>query len=227
MRGNVRRGRSALDVKRLKPNKLRRLLQQQAILDVIVMPEHTAWRRLVSYQRLEEEKTDLFKLDNGAGDHLYALFTPKGAVLKGFDHTSSRSPYGAGARDRAEEIYQGLPEALRALLLRYGQGEAVTFCLWYLPDGTGWRQSDAIAFDRGEECDDGGERRLSGYIFSCADEWFHWASIYYELSEEAWDAALRLYETGEITRSMVADCNPERDYDAVIDECEYSGLFDL
>ena len=62
------------------------------------------------------------------------------------------------------------------------------------------------------------------YIFSGAEEWFEWASIYYELQEEAWDAAALLYETGEITRSMVMDLNPERDYDTIIDECEVSGL---
>ncbi len=65
---------------------------------------------------------------------------------------------------------------------------------------------------------------LLGYIFPSAEEWYNWASIYYELQEEAWDAAELLYETNEITRSMVMDLNPERDYDTIIDECEVNGL---
>ena len=35
-----------------------------------------------------------------------------------------------------------------------------------------------------------------------------------------------LYETGEITRSMVEDLNPDRDYDTVLDECIVSGLLE-
>ena len=44
--------------------------------------------------------------------------------------------------------------------------------------------------------------------------------------EEAWDAVAQLYETGEITRSMVEDLNPERDYDTILDECIVSGLLE-
>lgn len=69
-----------------------------------------------------------------------------------------------------------------------------------------------------------GQALLLSYIFANAEEWYQWASIYYELTEEAWDAAELLYETDEITRSMVNDLNPDRDYDTIIDECIVSGL---
>ena len=66
------------------------------------------------------------------------------------------------------------------------------------------------------------------HLASCinkAKDWYEWAAVYYELTEEAWDAVELLYETGELTRSMVVDLNAERDYDTIIDECTENGLF--
>ena len=76
----------------------------------------------------------------------------------------------------------------------------------------------------GEFLRHGGEKRLMSYIFPSADEWYEWAAIYYELQEEGWDAAARIYDSEELTRTMVEDLNPERDYDSIIDECEVNGL---
>ena len=69
------------------------LLKKQAILDIIVTPEQESWLRLVSYHYDESKQCDIFKINNGAGDHLYAVFSKDGAILKGFDHESCFSPY--------------------------------------------------------------------------------------------------------------------------------------
>ena len=103
----------------------------------------------------------------------------------------------------------------------------MTFCLWQEPDETQWHRSpDANTLHQEPSSDDGGQAFLLGYIFPSAEEWYRWAVIYYELQEEAWDAVAQLYETGEITRSMVEDLNPEREYDTILDECIVSGLLE-
>ena len=208
---------------------MKELLKKQAILDIIVTPEHDAWRRLVSYEYNRKTRCDRFRISNGSGDHLYVIFSPDGVIIKGFDHESCLSPYQNEEEQTLETIYTGVPEKLLALLDEETERNDVTFCIWQLPDETTWHQNNIelpdYCFDPDRiQPEDGGQAFLMSYIFSGAEEWFEWASIYYELQEEAWDAAALLYETGEITRSMVMDLNPERDYDTIIDECEVSGL---
>lgn len=210
---------------------IRNLLKKQAILDIIVTPEQESWRRLVSYHYDKTKQCDRFKLNNGTGDHLYAIFSRDGAVLKGFDHESCFSPYQSDDEHDdnhiAADIYAQVPATLLHLLEEDTEKEEVTCCLWQLANEPNWQKAALPPVPT--DCQvhtpqDGGEAYLLGYIFPSAEEWYEWASIYYELQEEAWDAAARLYETNEITRSMVLDLNPERDFDTVIDECEVKGL---
>ncbi len=208
---------------------MKELLKKQAILDIIVVPEHDEWRRLVSYEYDKTKQSDVFHINNGAGDHLFAIFSPKGAIIKGFDHESCLSPYQNEDEQTAETIYANVPPELLALLDDETEKEEVTFCIWQYPGETNWHKNDIVLPDfcwdeDRTQPEDGGQAFLMSFIFSNAEEWYEWASIYYELQEEAWDAAARLYETGEITRSMVMDLNPDRDYDTIIDECEVNGL---
>lgn len=205
------------------------LLRRQAILDIIVIPEQKAWLRLVTYHYDQDTRCHRFKIDNGAGDDLYAIFSPQGAILKGFAHESCLSPYQDGDTQIANAIYAGMPAALLQQLDEDTEKNDVTFCLWQLPGETVWHQNKvplptACLEDVSTADVDGGQSFLLSYIFADAEEWYQWASIYYELQEEAWDAASLLYETDEITRSMVEDINPERDYDIILDECIASGL---
>ena len=204
------------------------LLKKQAILDIIVTPEHESWLRLVSYYFDETKDCHVFKIDNGSGDHVYALFTKQGAIIKGFDHESCLSPYQNDNTHIMAEIYNNIPLSLLQLLDDDTEKNDVTFCIWQLPAEAIWHKNkiQLPSSCLKDEPEDGGESLLLKYIFSNAEDWYEWASIYYELEEEAWDAAVLLYETGEITRSMVNDLNPERDYDTIIDECEVSGLLE-
>lgn len=208
---------------------MKELLKKQAILDIIITPEHDAWRRLVSYEYDKTKRCDRFHISNDSGDHLYVLMSPEGAIIKGFDHESCLSPYQNDEEPTAESIYANVPAELLALLDEETEKNDVTFCIWQKPGEVHWHQNSIelpdYCFDSDRtQPEDGGQAFLMSYIFAGADEWYEWASIYYELREEAWDAAARLYETGEITRSMMEDLNPERDYDTIIDECEVSGL---
>ena len=204
-------------------------LKNQAILDIIVVPEHESWRRLVSYQNDSEHDCERFKITTADGDHLYVLFTKKGVLLKGFDHDSYLSPFQNKQKSHAKVIYEQVPPELLHPLIEEEDLENVTFCLWKSKDETEWNKNKPVlniqCQSEADELDDG-EKHLLSYIFSNAEDWFDWASIYYELEEEAWDAAERLYESGEVTRPMVMDLNPDRDYDTIIDECETLGLIE-
>ena len=122
---------------------MKELLKKQAILDIIVTPEHDAWRRLVSYEYNRKTRCDRFRISNGSGDHLYVIFSPDGVIIKGFDHESCLSPYQNEEEQTLETIYTGVPEKLLALLDEETERNDVTFCIWQLPDETTWHQITA------------------------------------------------------------------------------------
>ena len=234
---NITRRRFTLDRQKMKT-----LLKKQAILDIIMTPEDDDWFRLVSYRYDENNRCDVFKITGDDGDHLYVLFSEDGTLIKGCDHESCFSPYlldegteDADAQSQSERLafiesmYHGIPKSLLALLTEDMEREAVTFCMWQNADETIWHRSqvpqpDTCLQQDSNVLDDGGEKRLMAYIFPSADQWYEWAAIYYELREEGWDAAARIYDSEELTRTMVEDLNPNRDYDSIIDVCEVSGL---
>lgn len=221
---------------------MKTLLKKQAILDIIITPEDDAWFRLVSYQYNTEKQCDVFKITGDDGDHLYILFSECGVLIKGCDHASCRYLYlpEEGTEpldpqtlqnrlDFIESIYQEIPEQLRNLMNEDMHRDAVTFCMWQEHTDTTWHRSqitlpEPCLTEVADPADDGGEKHLLSYIFPSADAWYEWASIYYELQEEAWDAAVRIYDSEELTRTMVEDMNPERDYDSILNECEVKGL---
>lgn len=222
--------------------KMKALLKKQAILDIIMTPEDDEWFRLVSYDYDAEKQCDRFKITGDDGDHLYILFSKDGVLVKGCDHESCFSPYllDEGTEDADEQsqserlefiesMYRNIPENLLALMDDEMDREAVTFCMWQTANDTQWHRSqvpqpDTCLQQDSNVVDDGGEKRLMAYIFPSADQWYEWAAIYYELREEGWDAAARIYDSEELTRTMVEDLNPDRDYDSIIDECEVNGL---
>ncbi len=221
---------------------MKSLLQKQAILDIIMTPEGDEWFRLVSYEYDKQNKCNRFKITGDDGDHLYILFSPNGVLLKGCDHESCFSPYllDEGTEDADEQsqserlafidnMYRDIPDTLLQLMTEDMNREAVTFCMWQQGDDPAWHRSQVAQPDTclqldSNIIDDGGEKRLLSYIFSSADDWYEWAAVYYELREEGWDAAARIYEGEELTRTMVEDLNPERDYDSIMDECMENGL---
>lgn len=220
----------------MNPHEIKYLLKTQAILDIMIVPDPESWRRLVSYYHDDTRKSDVFRIDNGEGDHLFAVFSKDGVIIKGFSHESGLSRYLKDDEKIAKGIYDGVPDELLALL-DDGNTERmdVTFCLWARRGEKRWNRTTPVLPESclqqladGETMGDiTGEDMLMEYIFPNATIWYDWASVYYELPEEAWDAAASLYETGEITSSMIADLNPEQDYDLVIEACDFSGLFDI
>lgn len=85
--------------------------------------------------------------DNGGGDQIVTLLGADWAVLLGFDHESSISPYGNDDMSLAPGMYEGMPDALRARALAYFEGRdpMVTFCLWRRQSDEGWHRG--VAYD--------------------------------------------------------------------------------
>lgn len=187
------------------PEQLKRQLQILAALDLILCEED--WLRVHQYAPNWNEQVQLGIVDNGAGDDMYLIFAPEGALIKGFDHESPFSPH---ARDEYEvwpAIYDDVPSAL----LRYIKDDEalekddVTFCLWQALGDSQWQIGN---IERPEEWDDGFEF-LIGYLNDSAEAYVEWAESYFEMKLDL-DTVKQIYAGSRITAEMINKLNPAR-----------------
>lgn len=203
------------------PDVLKELLRTQAALDIILVESQEDYLRLHHFHPNFLEATDLVKIDNGAGDHMYILFHEEGAVMKGFDHESALSPYANEEETVAPGIYEDVPGELLALLGEETEREDVTFCLWRISTDTAWKKGDVTI----PEDEDDGEGFLLGFIFGDADSWLEWAKDYYEMaeSEGQLEAVASVYRKEPVSAGIIATLNPARDSAAALEELEAIG----
>ena len=117
-------------------------------------------RFLRKFRMVHRANLSAFVFDRGNGDELRFFLTPRGSVVRGFDHEAPRSPFNVG--HVWPGTFAGLPDALRSLVERaptatadediFGEGETlfgegagapgrlfpVTFAAWTTPGDGGW-----------------------------------------------------------------------------------------
>lgn len=197
--------------------RLKEILLCQSALDIIMNDEENAWLRLSSFYKNYFDGIDMVKIDNGAGDNMYILFSKDGVIIKEFDHESILSPYSNDEEEIAKGIYDSIPIELLELLKDESiEVTDVTFCVWISKNDSNWQKGDVIVPDDYKE-DDDGEGFLLGYIFDDADSWLDWAKDYYE-KELPLKCVKTIYEHKDITREVIERINPKRDIDSVIKE---------
>ncbi len=203
------------------PEVLKGILRSQAALDIILVEGHEEYLRLHHFHRNVSDGTDMVKIDNGSGDHMYILFHEAGAVMKGFDHESALSPYANEEETVAPGIYEDVPGDLLALLGEETEREDVTFCLWRTPTDTAWKKGNVVI----PEDEDDGEGFLLGLIFIDADAWLEWAKDYYEMAEREGqlEAVASIYRLEPVTAAIIAALNPDRDSVSALEELEAIG----
>lgn len=202
--------------------RLKEILLCQSALDIIMNDERKDWLRLSNFYKNYFDGIDMVKIDNGAGDNMYILFSKDGVIIKGFDHESMLSPYANDDEEIAEGIYDSVPIELLELLKDESiEVTDVTFCVWISKNESSWKKGDVIVPDDYAE-DDDGEGFLLGYIFDDADSWLDWAKDYYE-KEIPLECVKAIYEHKDITREIIEKINPKRDIDSVIKELKMIG----
>lgn len=191
------------------PERLQRICKATAALDALLEPKD--WLRYHFYFSDWGGGMQIAKVDNGAGDDLFCLFSPVGTVLKGFDHESPLSPHAQERYQVWPGLYDSLPAPLSALLDDPAfEREDVTFCLWQPPGGTAW-ETGAVQFP--PDGDDGSSFLL-GTLFPTAEDYIDWARDYYE-AEIALEPVQQVYERLTLDEETARRINPQADYQAV------------
>lgn len=195
------------------PMRLKDLLKILASLNIVLCPEDE-WLRYHSFVPEWDENISMAKIDNGAGDHLFILFSPQGILMKGFDHESELSPH---ARDEFEiwpGIYEEVPISLSHLLEDESiDKEDVTFCIWRETKDSEWRMGTVEIPEGAED----GSSFLLGTIYQTAEDFVEFAEGYFEMTLSL-DIVKKIYEGDTLTADMIRMLNHDCDADKVLQE---------
>ncbi|KQO17851.1 hypothetical protein [Paenibacillus sp. Leaf72] len=203
------------------PERLEKQMRILAALDLMMCEEE--WLRVHRYDSSWSDDETMGSLNNGAGDVVFVVFAPEGAIIKGFDHESPYSPHAQEEYGTWPGIYDEVPEALlhriQDVAFTY---EDVTFCIWWENGNSAWHISE---YEQPGGWEDGADFLL-GYLCDSPESYQEWAQGYFE--EELDLAAVRaVFEGAEITKELIASLNPERDAEEALEELEALGLLAL
>jgi len=201
------------------PDTLRRKAQSLAVLDAIMSPD---WQyRYYSFNSKWGDKAMMASMTDGCGDNFFILFNEDGAILKGFDHESSMSPWAREDQSLWPGLFDGVPPQFAQFLTEPAFDiPNTTFCIWRLNDENRWRIG-AITFPDGEDGGDGSQELLSIFVGG-PESYREFARDYYE-KEVPLESLERVYRHEPLTVKLVSLLNPEVAFSSLKKEMEEIG----
>jgi hypothetical protein len=194
---------------------LKKPCQSLAMLDAIMSPE---WEyRYYSFNSTWADGEMMASMRNGSGDEYYILFNSEGAIIKGFAHESSMSPWAS----ESEEVWPGVLDQVPAEFAKFLTEPAfslkdTTFCIWRRSEDSSWQAGEINYPD--EDDPDGSENLL----FILDGE----PSTYQQFAEEYYEAPVDLrtvasiYEQQPLTSEMIERLNPEVSLETLKEDLE-------
>ncbi len=194
---------------------LEKLTQSLAMLDAIVSPD---WEyRYFSFNAEWDtsRKERMASMRDGSGDEYFMVFSPKGAILKGFDHESPMSPWGREPIAVWPGVLEGVPDTFSSFLAEpaFSMGNC-TFCIWRGASDLHWQRGSVVFPDAEAEDPDGSERLLC--MFDGKPETYvNFVAQYYEKTLDI-DAVRKIYAHETLTPVIVAELNPEANWESTV-----------
>ena len=198
-----------------KIDELRRLCQSLAMLDAIIMPRWDS--RYYSFNARWNRETMLASMRNGSGDDYFILFTPQGAVIKGFDHESPFAEMIAETGQIWPGVLDQIPAAFALALADPALApEWVTFCIWRHTHDPAW-QIGAVTFPTEPDPYYGDAPDGSGQLLALLDgdprTYQNWAQEYYaddsgELRAIPLSLVEHIYKHQPLSTAIITGLNP-------------------
>ena len=189
---------------------LKALSQSLALLDAILQPD---WQyRYYSFNARWADGEQLASMRDGSGDEYYLLFTPSGAILKGFAHESDMTPYHVEPPQVWTGVLDDVPQVFASFLSEPAfEREATTFCIWREHADTAWRRGN-IVFPMREDPD--GSADLLAILDNDPRTYQAWAEEYYEHDINL--AAIQsIYRHEPVTDALIKSLNAEMSLQAL------------
>jgi hypothetical protein len=183
---------------------LKSLSQSLAMLDAILCPE---WEyRYYSFNAQWSNGEMMASMRNGSGDGYVILFTPAGAILKGFAHKAPMTPYLSDPPRVWPGILDTIPQVFATFLTEPAFViEETTFCIWCTYGDTAWRRG-TINFP--DHADPDGSQELLAILDGDPHTYQAYAETNYERSINL-DAVVQVYNHQPLTDALIAALNPD------------------
>ena len=154
---------------------------------------------------------------NGSGDEYFILFNSQGAIMKGFAHESSMSPWSSEAEQVWPGVLDQVPEEFGSFLTEPAFSmEETTFCIWRRNEDPSW-QVGHIEYP--EEDDPDGSEDLLFILDGDPDTYREFAVQYHECSIAA-EAVNAIYAQEPLRPDMIERLNPEASLEALSSDLE-------
>lgn len=165
---------------------MQRKLEALYVLDNALTDPKKDYLRLV--RKTDTDTETRYVVDNGAGDTLDVVFTPKTIVIKGFDHENSLSQFAADEWNQKtiDRMYEGMDPNLIALFSEEDRDYS-TFVIWY----------DGAIHQNPTEGNDGGQWLLS-HVSCTYEEFKNYVECYYARDFNN-ELLKKLFENGSLS----------------------------
>jgi len=183
---------------------LKKLCQSLATLDAIISPE---WDyRYYSFNSKWAEGEMMASMRNGSGDEYFILFCSQGAIMKGFAHESSMSPWATESEQVWRGVLDEVPSEFQEFLTEpaFSMGDT-TFCIWRRMVDPSWQVGE---IDYPEEDDPDGSEDLLFILDGAPTTYREFAEQYYE-RPVALSAVSHVYEQKPLTSEILEVLNAE------------------
>jgi hypothetical protein len=200
---------------------LKAISQSLAMLDAILCPE---WGyRYYSFNAHWSDDEMMASMRNGSGDEYFILFTPAGAIIKGFAHEAPMTPYAFDPPHVWPGVLETVPSVFAAFLTEPAFIiEDTTFCVWRTYQDSVW-QRGTIEFP--DHPDPDGSQDLLAILEGAPQTYQAYAEMNYERSLNL-DAVIRVYNHQPLTNALIEALKPDRsfaDIAAAQEEIGYPG----
>jgi hypothetical protein len=198
---------------------LRRLSQSLAMLDAILSPD---WEfRYYSFNSKWGQNEMMASMRDGSGDEYFILFNSSGAIVKGFAHESSMSPYANATGKVCAGVLDDVPVEFQDFLNEPAFSiPDTTFCIWRKYGDVSW-QTGKITYPKGKDPD--GSEDLLQILNSDPSAYQSFAEYNYEQEINS-STIQHIYSHQALTDEIVRNLNTElslKDLQKDIEEIGY------
>jgi hypothetical protein len=190
---------------------LRRVCQAIATLDAVLSPPPEF--RYYSFRRDWADGRQLASMRDDSGDEWHLLFSPAGAVLKGFVPDAKMAEPVNRSGHPWPGVVDDVPPAFHEIFNdpRLAAARA-TFCVWRDRHDADWHRG-RVQYPPGKDPD--GSEHLMAVLEGDPVTYARWAEQYYEI-EIPFIEVRRIFMHRPMTREMAAALNPRAEWDPLV-----------
>jgi hypothetical protein len=157
---------------------------------------------------------------NGSGDEYFILFNSQGAIMKGFAHKSSMSPWATESEQVWRGVLDEVPSEFQEFLIEpaFSIGDT-TFCMWRRKVDPSWQVGQ---IDYPEEDDPDGSEDLLFILDGAPTTYREFAEQYYERPVDL-SAVIHVYERKPLTSEILEVLNAEVSREDLTSDLEQIG----